>query len=179
MKFKPLPLVGAYEIVLTPICDERGFNARAWCANEFEDLGLCTKFVQTNVISNGPKGTLRGFHWQDQPVWEAKLFRVTRGAVYDAIIDLRPDSPTYKGWTSLELRPERFNMLYVPQGFAQAFQTLEDDTELNYQTSEYFAPDYGRGISYDDPAFGITWPLEPTVVSQRDLNWPDWMEDVA
>lgn len=159
---------------MEPVGDERGFNARAWCAREFSAQGLCAKFVQTNVISNGPKGTLRGFHWQAAPFWETKLFRVTRGAVYDVIIDLRPDSPTYKQWASLELRADKYNMLYVPKGFAQAFQTLEDGTELNYQTSELFSPEHGRGIRYNDPTFGVTWPLEPTAVSERDVAWRDW-----
>ncbi len=176
MQFYQLPLDGAYEVVLEPIRDHRGFNARAWCAREFEAQGLCAKFVQTNVISNGPKGTLRGFHWQAEPVWECKLFRVTRGAVYDVIIDLRPESPTYLQQTSLELRADKYNMLYVPKGFAQGFQTLEDDTELNYQTSEEFSPEHGRGLRYDDPAFGIVWPLEVTAISDRDLAWPDLKE---
>lgn len=172
MRFRPLALEGAYLIELEPIRDHRGFNARAWCAGEFEDHGLCARFVQTNVIANGLRGTLRGLHLQAPPMAEAKLFRVTRGAVFDAIVDLRPGSPTHGRWAGVELCAAAYHMLYVPEGFAQGFQTLEDDTELTYQVSAFYSPEHGRGFRYDDPAFGIRWPLEVAAISQKDLGWP-------
>lgn len=178
MRFHALPLGGAFRIELEPIRDQRGFNARSFCAHEFEAMGLCDHFVQTNVIANGPKGTLRGFHYQVPPHAEAKLFRVTRGAIHDVIIDLRSGSPTYRRWVAIELAATAHTMLYVPEGFAQGFQTLADDTELIYQVSTFHAPDHGRGIRPDDPAFAIPWPLAPTAISDRDRSWPDF-EDAA
>jgi dTDP-4-dehydrorhamnose 3,5-epimerase len=176
MKFTPLPLDGAYVIELERIVDHRGFNARSWCQREFAEHGLVTRVAQTNVIGNGRRGTLRGFHYQEAPRAETKLFRVTRGGIYDVIIDLRRDSPTYRDWTSVELWADQYHLLYVPEGFGQAFQTLVDDTELTYQVSEFYSPEYGRGFRYDDPAFSVTWPLEVTEISQQDLSWPDWKE---
>lgn len=177
MKFTPLELAGAYTIELEPIRDHRGFNARQWCAREFAAHGLETKVAQSNIIRNGPQGTLRGFHYQVPPRAETKLFRVTRGAIFDVIIDLRCGSETYRRWTSVELSSDAYTMLYVPEGFAQAFQTLEVDTELIYQVSEFYSPDYGRGIRYDDPAFAIPWPLEVSTISDQDRRWPDFEED--
>jgi dTDP-4-dehydrorhamnose 3,5-epimerase len=177
MRFYALSLAGAFRIDIEPIRDHRGFNARSFCACEFAAHGLRGHFVQTNVIANGPCGTLRGFHYQI-PHAEAKLFRVTRGAIHDVIIDLRPSSPTYRSWLALELAATTITMLYVPDGFAQGFQTLAYDTELTYQVSAPYAPEYGRGIRHDDQAFAIPWPLEPTAISERDLSWPDF-EDAA
>ena len=174
MLFHALPLEGAFRIEIEPIGDHRGFNARSFCAREFETHGLRSRFVQTNVIANGPRGTLRGFHYQVPPHTETKLFRVTRGAIHDVIIDLRPSSPTYRRWIAVELSATAHIMLYVPEGFAQGFQTLADDTELTYQVSAFYAPDHGRGIRHDDPAFGIPWPLEPSVISDKDRSWPDF-----
>jgi dTDP-4-dehydrorhamnose 3,5-epimerase len=174
MKFTPLPLEGAYLIELEPIADHRGFNARSWCAHEFSEQGLVPSVVQTNVIGNRRRGTLRGFHYQAPPKAETKLFRVTRGGIYDVIVDLRRDSPTYRRWTSVELWADDYMMLYVPEGLGQGFQTLVDDTELTYQVSEFYSPEHGRGFHYDDPAFGVTWPLEVTEISEQDLNWPNW-----
>lgn len=179
MRFHPLPLAGAYRLELLPVADHRGLNARLFCEREFEAHGLESRFVQTNLIVNGPRGTLRGFHYQVPPHAEAKLFRVTRGAIFDVIIDLRPGSPSRGQWTSLELRAGEPSLLYVPPGFAQGFQTLEDDTELTYQVSAFYAPDAGRGIRYDDPAFEIPWPLPVAAISDKDRSWPDFTENLA
>ena len=173
----PLDLAGSYVIELEPIHDHRGFNARQWCEREFAAYGLETKVAQSNIIRNGPRGTLRGFHYQLPPRAESKLFRVTRGAIFDVIIDLRRSSKTYRQWTSVELRADAYTMLYVPEGFAQAFQTLEADTELIYQVSEFYSPDYGRGIRYDDPSFTIPWPLKVSAISDQDRHWPNFEED--
>ncbi len=178
LRFVPLPLEGAYTIEIERIEDRRGFNARVWCAREFAEHGLDPTVAQTNVIYNRRRGTLRGFHYQVPPMAETKLFRVTSGRVYDVIVDLRPNSPTYRRWLSVELSAEQRTMLYVPKGFGQAFQTLVDDTELTYQVSAPYSPEHGRGFRYDDPAFGVRWPLEPTEISEKDLSWPDWKEGV-
>ena len=173
MIFKETKLQGAFVIEIESIEDARGFNARAWCQKEFERHHLVTELVQTNIISNKKKGTLRGFHYQADPYQEAKLFRCTRGAIYDVIIDLRPQSPTYKQWFSVELSAENYRMLYVPKNFAQAFLTLQDDTEITYQVSQFYTHDYGRTIRYNDPAFHVTWPIEIMVISDKDKNCPD------
>ncbi len=174
MIFDELSLPGAYVIHLEPIEDDRGSNIRAWCAREFEDAGLTTRVSQVNVIRNIAKGTLRGMHYQTPPVAETKLFRVTTGRIYDVIVDLRPDSPTYLRWASVELAADDPKLLFVPKGFAQGFQTLEDGTELTYQVSEFFSPAHGAGFRYDDPAFGIEWPLEVTAISAKDGSWPSF-----
>lgn len=174
MVFHETGLAGAYVIELERRQDERGFNARTWCEREFQEHGLTRRAVQANVIFNRKKGTLRGMHYQAAPHAESKLFRCTRGAIYDVIIDLREDSPTFREWTAVELTAESYRMLYVPENFAQGFQTLEDGTELTYQVSASYAPEYERGIRYDDPAFGIKWPLEVTVISQKDMSWPPY-----
>lgn len=174
MRFVELPLAGAYVLEVEPIEDARGFNARAFCEHEFAAHGLRFPMVQTNVISNRSAGTLRGFHWQTPPHLESKLFRCTRGSVYDVVIDMRPDSPTFEQWAGVELTAESRRQLYVPESFAQAFVTLEDDTEMTYQTSEFHTPRAERGIRWDDPHFGIDWPTEVRVLSDKDASWPDY-----
>jgi dTDP-4-dehydrorhamnose 3,5-epimerase len=174
MVFRELELPGAYLVELEPVEDERGFNARAFCRQEFDARGLVSDFVQVNVLYNRARGTVRGMHWQAPPAAEGKLFRCVSGAVYDVIADLRPDSPTYERWTSVTLSAEARNMLYVPPCFAQGFQTLADDTELIYQVSAYYTPELGRGFRPDDPRFGIEWPLPATVMSGKDRSWPDY-----
>lgn len=177
MLFHDLPLAGACLVEPEPIPDHRGFNARTWCEEEFAEHGLTARMVQTNLIYNRSKATLRGMHCQVPPMAEAKLFRVTRGSIYDVIVDLRQDSSTYTRWTSVDLRADSLAMLYVPEGFAQGFLTLEDDTEVTYHVSASFSPRHGRGFRYDDPAFGIEWPLKVEVISERDTAWPDFEEE--
>jgi dTDP-4-dehydrorhamnose 3,5-epimerase len=172
MRFHELPLAGAQLIELDRHEDDRGFNARLWCADEFAEAGLMGRLAQANVIFNHAAGTLRGLHFQRPPYAEAKLFRVTRGAIHDVIVDLRPDSPTYLRWESLELRAGDHRMLYVPERFGQAFLTLEDATEVTYFVSTPYTPDAGDGIRYDDPALGIEWPGEVRVISEKDASWP-------
>jgi dTDP-4-dehydrorhamnose 3,5-epimerase len=179
MKFRPLPVEGAYHITLEPVRDDRGFNARTWCTREFAEHGITETPVQANIIHNGPAGTVRGFHYQLPPMAEGKLFRVTHGAIHDVVIDIRPGSPTRGQHTSVELRADRYEQLYVPPGCGQGFQTLEEDTELVYQVSSFYSPDHGAGFRYDDPAFAIAWPLAVTAISDKDRAWPafSW-EDV-
>jgi dTDP-4-dehydrorhamnose 3,5-epimerase len=170
--FHDLPLVGAYLIELTPHTDDRGQFARAWCRDEFAKQGLATDFVQGNVSVNPEAGTLRGMHYQEPPHAEVKLVRCVRGAIYDVIIDLRPDSPSYLDWTGVELSPAKLEMLYVPEGFGHGFITLKPDSEVNYLVSAAYAPGAGRGVRYDDPAFGIKWPGTITRISTQDKSWP-------
>ncbi|MGH7830532.1 MAG: dTDP-4-dehydrorhamnose 3,5-epimerase [Candidatus Binatia bacterium] len=172
MIFTETKLRGAYIIEIEKLEDHRGFNARALCQREFEAHGLVSRFVQANVLFNKRKGTLRGMHYQIPPSAQTKVFWCIHGAIYDVIIDLRPDSPTYKSWLSVELTANNYKMLYVPGNFAQGFMTLEDQTKLFYQASEFYSPEYERGISHDDPAFGIRWPLPVEVISTKDRNWP-------
>lgn len=175
MLFTPAKLAGAYLIDLEKRADDRGFFARTWCRNEFRAQGLVEEFVQANVSYNRRKGTLRGMHYQLAPHEEVKLVRCTRGRIYDAIVDLRPGSPTYLQWIGVELSAANYRMLYVPAGFAHGFQTLEDETEVTYQVSAFYAPQAERGARYDDPAFGIQWPLPVEVISEKDRTWPDFL----
>ena len=176
MLFKPTPLNGAYIIDLEPHTDERGFFSRAWCRNEFEAHGLNGCLVQCNLSFNRRRGTLRGMHYQAAPYEESKLVRCTHGAIYDVIVDLRKDSPTYRRYYGVTLTDANRKALYVPEGFAHGFLTLEDDTEIFYQMSEFYAPDYGRGYRWNDPAFNIQWPDEVTVISERDRTYPDFIK---
>lgn len=174
MIFKPTPLERAYLVELEKREDERGFFARTWCRKEFEAHGLTARLVQANLSFNKKRGTLRGMHYQVAPYPEAKLIRCTRGAIYDVIIDLRPDSPTHGQWFGVELTAENRLMLYVPEHFAHGFQTLTHDSEVFYQVSEFYAPAAERGVRYDDPAFGIIWPLPVAVISEKDRSWPEY-----
>jgi dTDP-4-dehydrorhamnose 3,5-epimerase len=172
MIFTETKLKGAYQIDLELRRDDRGFFARSFCQNEFAAHGLKTIVAQSNVSFNRQKGTLRGMHFQVPPKAEAKLVRCTRGAVYDVIIDLRSESASYCSWVAVELTADNSRMLYVPEGFAHGFQTLEDNAEVFYQMFEFYAPDYARGVRWDDPAFGIAWPLTNPIVSERDRSYP-------
>jgi len=208
MLFTETKLKGAYIIDLEKLQDERGFFARSWCQREFEAHGLNPRLAQCNISFNSKKGTLRGMHYQTKPFEEAKLVRCVRGSIYDVIIDIRPDSATYRQWIGVELSSPRFHlpssispfpvdsspltahgspstahslqlttgykMLYIPEGFAHGFLTLEDDTEVFYQMSEFYSPESARGIRWNDPAFGIHWPLEPQVISDRDRSYPNF-----
>ncbi len=158
MIFQETKLPGVFEIQLELKSDERGFFARSWCLKEFESHGLNPKLAQCSVSFNARKGTLRGLHYQDAPYGEAKLVRCTTGSVYDVVVDLRPQSPMFKNWVGVVLTAEKRNMLYVPEGCAHGFLTLEDATEVFYQISEFYHPELSRGVRWDDPAFQIIWP---------------------
>jgi dTDP-4-dehydrorhamnose 3,5-epimerase len=175
VRFTETKLRGAYIIDIEKREDNRGFFARGWCQREAESLGLISSFVQTSVSFSNKKGTLRGMHYQLTPYEEIKLVRCTRGALYDVIIDLRPDSSTYRQWVSVELTAENYRMLYVPGNFSHGFLTLEDNTEASYQISQFYSPGAGRGVRYDDPAFGIEWPIDLQVISDQDRSWPDYL----
>lgn len=177
MNFIATKLPGAFVIEPERFTDERGFLARAWSAREFAAQGLPAPFAECNISYNRRRGTLRGMHFQHPPHAQAKLVRCTRGAIYDVIIDLRADSPTYKQWLGVELTAENRRMLYVPADFAHGFQTLTDDTELYYQMADVYAPDCAAGIRWNDPAFGIVWPDnggEPRTIIARDEQYPDF-----
>jgi dTDP-4-dehydrorhamnose 3,5-epimerase len=174
MIFKETKLKGSFIIEIERLKDQRGFFARGWCKREFETQGLVSRLVQANISLNKKRGTLRGMHYQVAPHAETKVVRCTRGSVYDVIIDLRPDSPTYKQWLGVELTADNRRMLYVPKGFAHGYQTLEDDSEVFYYVSEFYTPAAERGFRYNDQALAIKWPLEVQVISDKDMNWPDY-----
>ncbi|QKT02479.1 dTDP-4-dehydrorhamnose 3,5-epimerase [Ectothiorhodospiraceae bacterium 2226] len=171
MIFEPTTLKDAWLIKPEKLSDKRGFFARTWCQREMEEKGLVARLVQANISYNATRGTLRGMHYQIAPYEETKLVRCTRGAIYDVIIDLREDSPTFRQWFGVDLTAENSHMLYVPEGFAHGYQTLQDDTEVAYQVSEFFTPNSERGIHYQDPAFAVEWPLEVSVISEKDAGW--------
>ena len=174
MRFVETPLKGAYVIELEPVQDARGFFARAWCENELESRGLVGRVAQTNLSFNVTKGTLRGLHYQVTPHEEVKFIRCIAGSIFDVMVDLRPDSPTLRAWFGVELSAENRKMLYVPKGFAHGYQTMVDRAEVFYLTSEFYAPTYERGVRWNDPAFGISWPLAPVAMSARDQAFPDF-----
>jgi dTDP-4-dehydrorhamnose 3,5-epimerase len=175
--FQETKLPGAYIVSLELREDQRGFFARSWCRDEFREAGIEIDIAQGNVSFSRMKGTLRGMHYQKPPYQEAKLVRCNRGAIYDAIVDLRPESPTFGDWVGVELTQSNNRMLYVPQGFGHGFETLEDDTEVTYLVSQVYAPGSEGGVRYDDPAIGIEWPLKPEVISDKDLAWPAFALD--
>jgi dTDP-4-dehydrorhamnose 3,5-epimerase len=175
LKFTETPLKGAYIIEMEPHGDERGYFARTWCREEFQAHGLNPELAQCSTSFNIRRGTLRGLHYQAEPYAEAKLVRCTRGALYDLIVDLRNDSTTFKKWFAVELTQSNLKMLYVPEGFAHGFQTLEDETEVLYQISEAYRPDYARGIRWNDAAFGFRWPIMERVMSERDRDFSDFI----
>jgi dTDP-4-dehydrorhamnose 3,5-epimerase len=168
---------GAYLIDLEVRTDERGFFARVLCEREFEAKGLVTRFVQVNNSFSKERGTLRGLHYQLQPKAETKLVRCIRGAIYDVILDLRPNSPSFGASFGAELTAENRRMMYVPKGFAHGFITLADDTEAFYFVDEYYAPQSERGIRWNDPRFAISWPLAPTLLSDKDANYRDFLPE--
>ena len=174
MTFHETALPGVFEIRLEPIPDARGFFARSWCQKEFESHGLNPRVVQCNVSFNTRKGTLRGMHYQDAPKAEAKLVRCTTGSIYDVVIDLRPQLPTFGRWIAVALAAKERNMIYVPEGCAHGFLTLEDNTEVFYQMSEFYSPESARGLRWNDPAFQIVWPAKIEVISDRDRTYPDF-----
>lgn len=174
MNFHETKLRGVVEIHLDLNIDHRGFFARSWCQNEFEQNGLTAKLVQCSLSYNIRKGTLRGLHYQADPHPETKLVRCTNGAIYDVIVDLRRHSPTFKSWTAVLLTASNRHMVYIPEGCGHGFLTLEDNTEVFYQMSEFYHPEAARGARWDDPAFGIVWPGTVEVISERDRMYPDF-----
>lgn len=177
MKFTRTPLNDAFIIELEKRGDERGFFARAFCQKEFQAHGLNNNLVQINNSLSKDAGTLRGMHYQLSPKSEDKIVRCISGKLYDVIIDLRPESSTFKKWFGVELSSENRITLYVPKGFAHGFITLEENTEAFYLVTEYYSPEHERGIRYNDPTFGIKWPIDPIVISDKDLNHPDFNPD--
>lgn len=171
MKFVETNLKGAYVVELQQISDNRGFFARAFCGKEFDALGLKSSVAQGNVSFNHKKGTMRGMHYQTPPAAETKLVRCTAGSIYDVIIDLRPDSPSYLQHFGVELSAENRKALFVPEMFAHGYLTLTDGAEVIYQVGEFYSPGYERGIRYDDPRFGIKWPVPIEVISEKDTKW--------
>jgi dTDP-4-dehydrorhamnose 3,5-epimerase len=172
--FTETELPGAFLIEPEMHEDDRGFFARTFCRQEFEERGLNPRVVQCNVSFNKRKGSLRGMHFQTSPYAEAKLVRCTAGSIYDVIIDLRPSSPAFKKHLGVELSARNRKMLYIPEDFAHGFQTLEDDTEVFYQMSQYYSPEHSRGVRWDDPAFGISWPPGERIIIERDRTYPDF-----
>ena len=176
MKFNKTRLPGAYIIELEKVGDERGFFARAWCQKEFREHDLVTKFVQCNLSFNKRGNTLRGMHYQSAPLEEVKLVRCTRGAIFDVIIDLRPESSTFLKWIGVELTSDNYNMLYIPEGFAHGYITLTKESEVFYQVSQFYSPKHERGVRWNDPVFGIDWPIDgDVVISEKDNNWPNFI----
>jgi dTDP-4-dehydrorhamnose 3,5-epimerase len=172
MRFTETRLKGAFIIDLERREDERGFFARTFCAREFAEHGLNTAFVQCHTSFNRAAGTLRGMHYQAPPAAETKLVRCTSGTIYDVIVDLRPDSPTYLEHVAVELDAESRRQLYIPELFAHGFITMTANTEIAYQVGAFYAPEHERGLRYDDPALGIAWGMAVAVISQKDRNWP-------
>jgi dTDP-4-dehydrorhamnose 3,5-epimerase len=177
MIFLETKLPGVFEIHIEPNYDDRGFFARTWCETEFKNHGLNPAVRQCNVSFNAKKGTLRGVHFQAAPYGEAKTVRCTSGAIYDVVLDLRPLSPTFRKWIGVSLTAANRHMLYIPDGCAHGFLTLEDNTEVFYQMSEFYHPDSARGVRWNDPAFQIAWPEKVEVISERDRTYPDFEQE--
>ena len=174
MIFTETKLNGVYILEIEKLNDERGFFARTWCKQEFVKYGLNSNLSQCSISFNLKRGTLRGMHYQISPYQETKLVRCTAGAIYDVVIDLRPDSATFCQWFAVELSAENRCMLYVPEDFAHGFQTLEDNTEVFYQISESYAPEYAKGVRWDDLAFDIRWPAGDRIISSKDASYADF-----
>ena len=174
MNFGPTPLADAFVIEMQLFSDDRGFFSYSFDRSKMEAAGIKAELVQSNLSFNHKKGTLRGMHFQIEPRAQPKLVRCTAGAVFDCIVDLRPQSPTYCQWFGVELSAANHRSLYIPKGFAHGFQTLEDNSELLYDMFEWYAPETARGVRYNDPAFAIKWPLEVSVISDRDATYADF-----
>lgn len=173
MKFRPTPLEGAYIIEMEPRGDERGFFARMFCQREMAEAGLEARFVQLNNSYSARRGTLRGLHYQLPPAAEVKLIRCVRGVIWDVIVDLRPQSASFRQWFACELSETNRQMMYVPRGFAHGFMALSDQVETIYLVSDFYAPRHERGLRFNDPCLGIVWPLDPSEISDKDRSWPD------
>jgi dTDP-4-dehydrorhamnose 3,5-epimerase len=174
MKFTETKLAGAYILDISPMEDERGFFARTFCTEELQEHQLISDIKQANMSGNEKCGTLRGMHYQVDPYQETKLIRCTRGALYDVIIDLRKESPTYKQWIGVELTADNRRALFVPRDFAHGFITLEDNTDAFYMVSQSYVPGAEDGIRWNDPQFAIEWPIEASCISDKDANWDDY-----
>lgn len=175
MIFTETKINSAFIIEPARVADERGFFARTWSKKQFEAHGLTSHFVEFNLSFSKTSGTIRGLHYQVPPYQEAKLIRCTKGAIYDVIIDLRPESLTYKQWLGVELTAATYKMLYVPEGVAHGFQTLEDESEVFYPVSQFYFPEAERGVRWDDPMFAIEWPeTDSRIISQKDKSWSDY-----
>lgn len=174
MIFTETRIKGAYIIEIEKIEDKRGFFGRSWCTNEFEEHGLNPNICQANVSFSKKKGTLRGMHYQKAPYQEVKIVQCTRGSIFDVIIDLRKNSPTYKEWIGVELTQDSYQMLYIPEDFAHGFITMEDHCVVSYLMTHLYTPGSAAGIRWNDPAFNIQWPFEPTILSEKDKSFPDF-----
>ena len=177
MIFKELIIRGAFKIEPEPYVDERGVFRRSFCEKEFKDNGLTNNVSQSNISENHHKYTLRGFHYQIAPYSEAKTMMCITGAVYDIVVDLRPDSPTYLEWESVELNSNNRNGLHIPTGCANSFLTLKDNTVMVYFSSAPYNPDAERGIRYNDPLFNFKWPCKPVHISEKDASWPNYIPE--
>jgi dTDP-4-dehydrorhamnose 3,5-epimerase len=177
VRFTEAAIGGVYVIDIEPVEDHRGFFARTFCEDELRARGLETHIAQSSIAVTARKGTLRGMHYQREPWGEVKLVRCTRGAVYDAVIDLRPRSSTFRQWFAVELTADNRRLLYVPKGLAHGYQTLEDDTEISYQMSTPYHPEAAAGVRWNDPAFGVRWPIDVTAIADRDAAYPDFPLD--
>jgi dTDP-4-dehydrorhamnose 3,5-epimerase len=173
MRFEPTKLKDAWLVHLEPARDERGFFARTFCVDEFGSHGLETSFPQHSVSFSARAGTVRGMHFQREPHSEVKLVRCISGAIWDVIVDIRPDSPTFRQWQGFELTGLNGRQLYIPKGFAHGFQTLSDNAEVSYLISERYVPEAASGLRHDDPSFNIAWPKPVTEISAKDRQWPD------
>jgi dTDP-4-dehydrorhamnose 3,5-epimerase len=179
MIFRETTLLGAYVVDIDKLADSRGFFARTWCQREFDKAGLISRMVQASISFNMRKGTLRGLHFQRAPSMEAKLVRVTQGAIFDVIVDLRPDSDTFLKYYSITLDSKNRSALYIPPGFAHGFQTTEEHTEVFYQMSDFYNPEYACGVRWDDPVFGIEWPEGDRILLDRDRGYADFSVDLV
>ncbi|WP_133273532.1 dTDP-4-dehydrorhamnose 3,5-epimerase [Hymenobacter radiodurans] len=173
MIFTETKLAGAFIIDIERLSDERGFFARTWCEDKFAAHGIHQPPLQSSISSNPKRGTLRGMHYQIAPHGESKLVRCTKGGIYDVIVDMREQSPTYGQWVGVELTADNFRMLFVPEYFAHGFITLQDNTDVSYQISAKYTPGAERALRWNDPAIGIEWPFEPVLLSEKDRNHPD------
>jgi dTDP-4-dehydrorhamnose 3,5-epimerase len=175
MKWSELPLAGAYLLEIEPVSDSRGFFARTWCNHEMRKVGLDVQFVQSSISYNERRGTIRGMHYQAEAHAESKLVRCTAGAIWDVLLDLRPDSATFRTWHAEELTAENRKSVYIPPGLAHGFQTMADKSEVCYQISNHYKPQAERGVRWNDPAFSIHWPLEAAMISDRDRSFTDFL----
>lgn len=174
MKFVETPIDGAFVLELAPIHDTRGFFAVAFSRTEFESRGLVAHVEQVNYSHNATAATIRGMHFQDAPYQEAKVVRCLRGAAFDVIVDLRRNSPTFLRWFGVEISGDNHRALYIPEGVAHGFQTLRDHSDIMYTVSAPYTPSHYQGVRWDDPAFGINWPMTPSVIHERDRTYPDF-----